>query len=99
MVCQRFKESVREKTISFQIDNTTAVSTLLKEGGTHCKTLNDLVGKILLKCHKNRVMMCLEYLRGVAHLQADALTRVKRAQEWSLGDPANHRYSNTWVLQ
>ena len=30
--CQRFKESLRGKTVSFQIDNSTAVAYLLKEG-------------------------------------------------------------------
>ena len=52
------------KTVSFQIDNTTAGAYLLKEAGTHCKTLNGLVRKILLKCHENGIMVCPEYLRG-----------------------------------
>ena len=46
MTYQRFKELMRGKTISFQLDNTTAVAYLLKEGGTHCKTLNGLARKI-----------------------------------------------------
>ena len=73
-----------------------AVASLLKEGGTHCKTLNGLVRKILLKCHKNGIMLCPEYLRGVPNLQADALSRGKKAQEWSLGDPACHRLFKHW---
>ena len=64
---QRFKETLRGMTVSIQIDNTTTVAYLLKEGGTHCKTLNGLVRKMLLKCHENGIMVCPEYLRGVGN--------------------------------
>ena len=96
MACQRFEEAMRGKAISFQIDNTMAVAYLLKEGGTHCKTLNGLVRKILLKCHKNGVTVCPEYLQGVANLWADALSKDKKAQERSLGDPASHKLFTQW---
>ena len=68
--CQRFKV-MRGNTISFQIGNTTAVAHLLKKGGTHCKTLNGLARKTLLKYHKDRVMVHPKYLRGMANLQTD----------------------------
>ena len=55
MACQRFEESTRGKTVSFEIDNTTAVTYLLKEEGTHYKDLSGLERTILLKCHKNGV--------------------------------------------
>ena len=96
---QRFEESLTGKTVSFQIDNTTAVAYLLKEGGTHYKTLNSLVRKILLKCHENVITVCPEYFRGVANLQADALSRDKKAQEWSLGDPICNRLFKCWGTQ
>ena len=63
--CQKCEEAMRGKTIFFQIDITTATAYLLKEGGTHCKTLNGLVKKFLLKYHRNGVMVCPEYLRGI----------------------------------
>ena len=90
IACQRFEESLRGKTVSFQIDNTTAVAYLLKNCSTHCKTLNCLVRKILLKCHWNGIMVCSEYYKGMANLWADALSRNKKAQGWSLGYPAWH---------
>ena len=68
--CQWFEESIRGTTVSLQIDNTTTVAYLLKYGGTHCKTLNGLVRKILLKCHENQIMVFQEYLRGVVNLHA-----------------------------
>ena len=69
---------MRGKTISFQIDSMTTVAYMLKDGGTHWKTLNGLVRKILLKCHVNGVVVCPEYLRGMANLQEDALSRGKK---------------------
>ena len=88
MACHKFEEMMRGKTASFQIDNTTAVGYLLREGRTYCKILNGLARKILLKCHKNEVMVCPEYLRGVENLWADALSWGKKAKKWSFGDPA-----------
>ena len=58
MACHIFKEAMSGKTSSFQMNNTTAAAYLLKVGGMHCKTLNGIVCKILLKCHKNRVTVC-----------------------------------------
>ena len=52
---QKFEDEMKGKTISFLIDNTTAVACLLKEGCSHCKTLNTLMRKILLKCYRSRV--------------------------------------------
>ena len=63
--------SNEEKAISFQIENTTLVPYLLKEGGIHCKTLNGLARKILLTCHRNVVMVCSEYLRWWGDLVVD----------------------------
>ena len=59
---------MRGKAISFQIDDTTAVAYLLKEGDTHCKILNGLASKILLKCHKSGITVCPQCLKSVANL-------------------------------
>ena len=56
------------KAISFQIDSTTTVACVLMVCDTHCKTLNGLVRKILLKFYKNGLVAYPEYLRGVANL-------------------------------
>ena len=41
-------------------------------------------------------MVCPEHLRGVENLQADALSRGKKAQVWSIVDPACHRSFKCW---
>ena len=81
MICQKVEKAMRLKTVSSLIDNTMAVACLLKEEGTHCKTLNGHVRKILLKCYKSGVTICPEYLRGMTNLWEDALSSSKKAQE------------------
>ena len=41
-------------------------------------------------------MVCQEYLRSVANLRADALSRGRKAQEWSFRDLASHRLFRWW---
>ena len=60
-------------------------------GGTNCKEVNGLARKILLKCHKDGVMVCLEYL-----CVANALSRIRKTQEWSLGDLTYCRLIKQW---
>ena len=63
----------------------------MKEGGTRCRQLDQLARKILLKCHRDGVTPIPAYLRGIANLRADALSRNQKAQEWSLSVSACHR--------
>ena len=84
------------KVVSFHIDNTTAVSYLQNKGSTQCSKLNGLARKILLSCHKDRLMVCQEYLHGVASLRENSLSRGKEDQKWSLGTPACQRLFRWW---
>ena len=82
-----FRSLRMSRKLPFQMDNTPAAAYLLKEGGTDCKTSNGLASRILLKCLKNGIVACSEYLRVVINLRANALSRGKEVQKWSLGDP------------
>ena len=86
--CNQFESDIRGKVTSFEIDNPTAVVYLMKEGGTRCPQLNQLARKIILKCHQDGITPIPAYLRGIANLKADALSRNQKAQEWSLSIPA-----------
>ena len=44
--CQQFREEIKGK-VSFQINNTTALSYLQKEGSIHCRKINALARKNL----------------------------------------------------
>ena len=89
--CNKFESEIKGKATSFQIDNRTAVAYLMKEGGTRCRQLDQLARKILLKCHRDGVTPIPAYLRGIANLRADALSRNQKAQEWSLSISACRR--------
>ena len=81
-------DHIMGKVVFSQIDSTTAVPYLRKEGGTHCRQLSGLARKILFRCHRDGVTVFPEYLWGVANLKEDALSRGKEAQIWSLGSPS-----------
>ena len=89
--CNKFMSEIKGKATSFQIDNQTAVAYLMKEGGMRCQQLDQLAQKILLKCHRDGVTPITAYLRGIANLRADTLSRNQKVQEWSLSVSACHR--------
>ena len=60
--CQQFREEIKGKVVSFQIDYTMPVSYLQKDGDIHCWELNGLASKILLRCHRDAVTVCLKYI-------------------------------------
>ena len=81
IACQQIRKEITGKVVSFQIDNTAAVSYLWKKDGTHCRELIDLARKILFSCQKEGVSVCLEYQEEMVSLRANSMSRGKRAQE------------------
>ena len=78
--CQKFKDKIKRKVDSFQIDNTTLVAYLMKKCGTYYKEMNIFARKILLRCHNDKATVCLKYIQGgVANLRADKLSRDMKA--------------------
>ena len=93
---QEFEEEIQGRAVTFQIDNTTAVAYLMNEGGTRSKQLNNLATKILLRCEELGCQITPAYLRGIANLKADALSRNQKAQEWHLHKSAFRRIVKRW---
>ena len=62
-----------------------------EDGWQPLRRLNGLVRNILLRCNKDRVTVCPEYLCGVMNLRIGALSGEREVQEWSLGTPACQR--------
>ena len=81
---RHWTQHLRHQCVSIQIDNTTAVAYLLKEGGTQCKSLHYLAAEILLLAHQHNIVIRPSYLPGIMNTQADALSRSKKAEEWML---------------
>ena len=73
--------------IALQIDNTTAVAYLVKEGGTQSKALCELAAKILNFAEEHRINLRPSYLPGLLNTEADALSRQKDTSDWML-EPA-----------
>ena len=74
--------------IALQIDNTTAVAYLVKEGGTQSKaSLCELAAKILNFAEEHRINLRPSYLPGLLNTEADALSRQKNTSDWML-EPA-----------
>ena len=90
MACQRFEESLRGNTISFQIDNTTACLSVermrnsLQDPRWYYKGSCSSATRVEVMCAWNAT---------------NALPRGKKAQPWSLGGAASHRLLKQWGTQ
>ena len=67
-------------------DNTTALSYLRKQGGTHSATLNAVAQTILRLCERQRVHLVPQFIPGTLNVLADSLSRRSHVlgSEWTL---------------
>ena len=72
---QAFVLRLRNKGVTVHLDNVTAASYFLKEGGTRSARLNEPTRDILSYCSRHRVILVPAFLPGIANLGADALSR------------------------
>ena len=79
-----FRKELQNKVVSLQLDNVTAASYPVKEGGTRSQVFNRLARQILFTCRESSIHLEPAYLPGIANLGADALSRDKQSQEWAL---------------
>ena len=79
-----FRKELQNKVVSLQLDNVTAASYLMKEGGTRSQVFNRLARQISFTCRESSIHLKPAYLPGIANLGADALSRDKQLQEWAL---------------
>ena len=84
-----FQQELTGRTVCVQIDNTTTVSYLAKEGGTRSPPLSRLACSILLWCQQQQISLLPVYVRGMGNTVADYLSRGKTT-EWFLS-PATAR--------
>ena len=70
---QGFLPVLRGRSVSLYADNTTALSYLRKEGGTH-STLNSVAQSILL-CEDHQVRLVPQFIPGRLNVLADSLSR------------------------
>ena len=78
------KNQLKNQTVLLQLDNTTAVAYLLKEGGTQSRSLHYRAAEILISADQQNISVRPSYLPGQMNTQADALSRSKEPDEWML---------------
>ena len=78
------------KAVLFLMDNKTAVSYVLKQGGTRSGSLNAIAEGIFRAADEFRLVLSAAYLPGELNVLADMLSRKSQIlkNEWSLGDRA-----------
>ena len=74
---QQWKNQLKNQTVLLQLDNTTAVANLLKEGGTQSRSLHYLAAEILTSADLQNISVRPSYLPGQMNTQANALSRSK----------------------
>ena len=84
-VCH-WKVEMSNQIVALQLDNTTAVAYLLKEGGTQSMSLCKLASEILILSEFLSIDLRPSYLPGRMNMEADALSRHQDLSEWML-DP------------
>ena len=84
LALQLWQGQMTQKMISVQMDNTTEVAYLIKEGGTQSPVLSDLASKILIVSGRHTIVLRPTYLPGLLNMEADALSRHKDSAEWML---------------
>ena len=86
------------KTVSVFADNSTALSYLLKQGGTRSWQLYSLVRQILLWAEERNVILLPQFISGTKNVTADALSRDGQilSTEWTLHHDVCSLLWKTW---
>ena len=95
---QEFEEDLQDRAVGILSDNRTAVSYLLKEGGTHSVSLNREAQLTLQWAEDHNVRLIPQYIRGKDNVVADALSRPDQLQstEWTLHQEVVDRLCRLW---
>ena len=95
---QHWLHQLKHQTVALQLDNTTAVAYLLKEGGTQSRSPHYLAAEILILASRNKIVLRPGYLPGQMNTQADALSRSKEPDEWMLALIVARRIFSTYGM-
>ena len=82
----QFASTVLEKTVQLATDNTTVVSYIRRQGGTHSLLLFQETWKLLLWCQNQSVQLLAKHVPGRLNVLADSLSRQNKVlpAEWTL---------------
>ena len=87
---QGFLPLLRHRSVSLFADNTTALTYLRNQGGTHSSLLNSVAQAILRLCEVHRVRLVPQFIPVRLNVLADTLSRRSQVlgSEWTLCFPA-----------
>ena len=83
---QGFLPVLRSQSVSRFVDNTTALSYLRNQGGTHSFTLNSVAQAILRLCEDHQIRLVPQFVPGDLNVLANSLSRRSQvlSSEWTL---------------
>ena len=97
----QFRSALQGRTVPVFCDNTTAVTSLRKEGGTWSPLLNTLAQAILRWVESLSIRLAPQFLPGSDNVLADALSRPHQLPhpEWSIHMPVFLSLRRLWPVQ
>ena len=95
---QGFLPVLRGHSVSLFADNTTALSHLWKQGGTHSTTLNSVAQSILRLCELHQIRMVPQFTPSKLNVLAGSLSRRSQVlgSEWTLCHQAFRELLHRW---
>ena len=95
---QGFLPILRHQSVSLFMDNTTALSYLRNQGGTHSSTLNSVAQAILRLCEDSQICLVPQFVSGHLNVLADSLSRRSQVlgSEWTLCHEAFRELLHLW---
>ena len=87
------------QSVSLFVDNTTALSYLMNQGGNHSSTLNSVAQAILRFCEANQIRLVPQFVPGHLNVLADSLSRRSQVpgSKWTLCHQAFRGLLRLWL--
>lgn len=95
---QEFQQYLSHSTVCVMSDNTTVVSHLNRQGGTHSRTLCDKTVALYLWSEQQNINLMSRFVPGRMNVTADMLSRKRQIlkNEWSIHPDILYRLWKTW---
>ena len=95
---QHFVAQLQHKVVLIRTDNSTVLSYITKQGGTHSRELALLTRDLLLWANRHHITLQAQHIAGIRNVVADQLSRSNQilAGEWSLHQQVMRQVSQIW---
>lgn len=93
---KEFQHLLQGSTVLCQVDNSTVVTYIRKEGGTRSPQLCLLVWELLMWCDARQIHLLIRHIPGRMNLVSDSLSRGVTATEWSIHPQVTKAVFKTW---